>query len=189
MLFRRIRVVAAVAMVILTVVTVKTATAAQPSGVTGVITQVGSDGVTIKLGNGQTPTIKVNNATVVKVDGKAVKLADLKAGMSTMVIGEHLSQGNPAKEIRAYTGQHGTSQPAHTGGVTGTITQVGSGSITIKLSNGHVAEIKFNDATVVNVNGQAAKATDLKVGMRTAITGEHLSLGNPAKEIRAYMPK
>ena len=66
---------------------------------------------------------------------------------------------------------------------------MGSDSVSIKLGNGQVVTIKINDATVVKVNGQPATAADLKVGMNAMVIGQHLSMGNPATEIRAYMPK
>ena len=82
------------------------------------------------------------------------------------------------------TGVLAAAQP----GVSGTITQVGSDSVSIKISNGKVITIKMNDATVVKVNGQAAKASDLNAGMNAMVIGQHLSMGNPATEIRAYTP-
>ena len=94
---------AAVAVIVLTLSATAILVAAQPGGVPGTITQVGSDSVSIKLGNGQIITIKMNDATVVKVNGQAAKASDLSAGMNAMVIGQHLSMGNPATEIRAYT--------------------------------------------------------------------------------------
>ena len=161
--------------------------AAQP-GVSGTITQVGSDSVSIKISNGQVITIKMNDATVVKVNGQVAKASDLNVGMNAMVIGQHLSLGNPATEIRAYTPKPATNPSAQPGGVRGTITQVGSDSVSIKISNGKVITIKMNDATVVKVNGQAAKASDLNAGMNAMVIGQHLSMGNPATEIRAYTP-
>ncbi len=75
-----------------------TAIAAQPNGVTGSITQVGSDSVSLKRSNGKVITIKINDATVVKVNGQAATAADLKVGMNALVLGQHLSMGNPATE-------------------------------------------------------------------------------------------
>ena len=172
-----------------TAMAVKTAIAAPPGGVSGIITQVGSDSVSIKIANGKVIAIKINEATVVKVNGQAVKAADLKADMKAMVIGNHLSAGNPATEIRAYTPQSATTPPTKPGGVSGIITQVGGNSVSIKLGNGQVVAININDATVVKVNGQAGKAADLQVGMKAMVIGQHLSRGNPATEIRAYSPK
>ena len=73
--------------------------------------------------------------------------------------------------------------------MTGTLTQVGATSISIQFGSGDPIAITINGATVVKVNGQLATAADLQVGMRAMVIGNHLSLGQPATEIRAYMPK
>jgi hypothetical protein len=72
----------------------------------GTITGVGPDSVSLSLEHGQTATVKINSSTVVKVMGKVVSgPSELKPGMRAMVLGEHLSVGQPATEIRAYAPQ------------------------------------------------------------------------------------
>ncbi|MCX6995993.1 MAG: hypothetical protein NTV49_02650 [Kiritimatiellaeota bacterium] len=80
------------------------------------------------------------------------------------------------------------AQAAGTGGLSGTITQVGANSISIQPNKGQPIAVNYNSATVVKVNGQVAKASDLKVGMTAMVIGQHISMGTPITEIRAYMP-
>ena len=103
-------------------------------------------------------TVKINSATVIKVLGKPVSGSfRTKTGMSAIAIGDHLSMGQPATEIRAYP-PHPTSQthppgpnPAQPGGVAGIIAEVGSDNISLKLDHGETVTVKINSATVIKV--------------------------------------
>jgi RNA polymerase sigma factor (sigma-70 family) len=169
-----------------TVLVTQAAGTADPPSVSGTITQVGSGGISIQPDGGQPVAVALNGATVVKVNGQASKAADLKVGMKALVFGQ---QGQPATEIRSYTPQppttHPSPSPAPQPNVAGTITQVGEGSVTIQPGTGQAVVVPLNSATVVKVGGAAAKATDLKVGMRAYA---FVPQGQPATEIRAYTP-
>jgi hypothetical protein len=132
--------------------------------------------------------VNFNAATVVKVDGQAAKASDLKTGLKAIAVGEHISLGTAVTEIRAYTPKPAQTRPspAAQGSVSGTITQVSDSRMTLQFGNGQTIAVNFNAATVVKVNGQAAKASDLKVAMRALAIGQHISLGTPVSEIRAY---
>jgi len=78
----------------------------------------------------------------------------------------------------------GAAGTANQPSVSGAITQVGKGSITIQPSSGQAVAVALNEATVVKVNGKVAAAADLKVGMRAIALVQN---GQPATEVRAYM--
>ena len=183
------------------VLVTKAAETPAPPGLTGTITAVGSGSISIQPAGGQPVAVTINEATVVKVGGKVATAAELKVGIRAAVVGQHISMGQPATEIRAYlptTPTTSSTRPASgtapasstAPALTGTITAVTSGSVTIQPSSGKpiTITITINDATVVKVGGQVATAADLKVGMRAAVVGQHLSMGQPATEIRAYLP-
>jgi preprotein translocase subunit YajC len=172
--------------------------AAPAVGMTGTITEVGTNSIALKAGNAPAVTVKIAAATVVRLAGKPVaSVADLKVGMRALALGEHLSTGQPATEIRAYRPQLGSSQtspsatrPAAAASLLGVITELGNGSITIKPGDAPAVTVKISDATMVKLAGKpAANAADLKVGMRAMAVGEHLSTGQAATEIRAYPPQ
>ncbi|MCY2931512.1 MAG: DUF5666 domain-containing protein [Planctomycetota bacterium] len=68
-------------------------------GVSGLVTAVGADSITLQPKEGQAVTVSVNAATVYKVNGKAATLGDVKAGMRCGALGD---PGQPAREVHAY---------------------------------------------------------------------------------------
>jgi preprotein translocase subunit YajC len=194
-IWTRVRTAVAAVAVVSALLAVGIARGAQPPGLIGTIGEVTKDSLSIKPANGPAVTVKVNEATVVKVSGKsATGISDLKAGMRAMVLGEQLATGQAATEIRAYPPPAGASQPgqpapkpAQPAALVGIITEVGNDTVSIKPANGPAVAIKISPTTVLKVGGQPATgASDLKVGMRAVAFGEHLSTGQAAMEIRAY---
>ncbi len=184
-----VRVIAVILVAAGTLLVASTAYAPPPPGPLGIITHVGNGTISLKIDNGQAVAYKINDATVVHVNGQAAKAADLKAGMKARVIGvifHPISPGDLVTEIRAYTPQPATSA------LWGTITEVGRGGLSLKLGNGQVVAVKTNKGTVVSVNGQVAKAADIKAGMKAtviSVVGPGLAPGGTATEIRAHSPK
>jgi molybdopterin-binding protein len=70
--------------------------------------------------------------------------------------------------------------------VFGTVTKLGDGSMTLQGSNNTQTVVAFNSGTIVLISGSAAKASDLKVGMRAAAW---VKASKPATKIYAYLPK
>lgn len=178
-------------------VLVTQAATSTPFAFTGTITDVGSGSITVQPVHGGKPvTVNYNSSTVVKVNGKAATADDLKVGMHAGISGQHLSLGNPATEIRAYTPSTSTrptsaTPPSSTSTkptLFGTITAVSDSTVTIQITGGNQFTVTINDATVVIVSGKTVTAADLKVGMHAGIFGQHLSEGQPATKIYAYMP-
>ena len=78
-----------------------------------------------------------------------------------------------------------SSQTATQPSITGTISQVGTGSITLHTASQSVT-VTLNTATIVKVNGTLVTPGDLKVGMTAIAFG---SSSSPATEIRALHAK
>jgi len=151
--------------------------------VTGVIVKVADGTLTLK-GKDQSVDVPINDATVIKVNGKVATAADLKPGMNAIAF---VVSGSPATEVRAYTPTtKPTTQPANTNKVFGAITVMGTGSITLTYS-GKSVTVTYNDATVVKIQGKDnATAADLRIGMHAQALLVRSNL--PAKEIDAYIP-
>ena len=154
-----------------------------PPAVGGTITAVGEGTVTFQASPDKTVTVAVNDDTVVKVQGKAGTLADLKVGMHAYAF---VTAGQPATEIRAYAPKPtaAASTPPHKG-VSGVVSAIGADSITLQPRTGAPVTVAVNAATIYMVNGMAATLADVIVGMRAGALGDP---GQPAKEVHAYLP-
>lgn len=76
-------------------------------------------------------------------------------------------------------------EATNTSNVYGTITQLGTGTITLHTPHWDKT-VKVGDATLYKVEGKEAKFEDLKLGMNAIAFGKE---GEVATEIRAYTPK
>ncbi len=160
-------------------------TTTPPALASGTITQSSADSITITPKTGSPVTVAIDASTVVKVNGKVATAADLKTGMTAIAFG---TAGQAATEIRSYTPKPPATHPAPVTpapNITGVISEVGDGTVTVQPKTGDVVTVTLNDATVVKVNGKVATAADLKVGMHIAVFAQPNS---PATEIRAYTP-
>ncbi len=153
----------------------------QPS-VYGNIGEIEGGKITIEKKGQPSVTAAFDGTTVVKVNGKVATAAELKAGMIIIALG---AADKPATEVRAYD-QKGTTPLPSQPGISGTITQVGDGKITIQSKNQTSSTATYDSATIVKVNGKVATAADLKVGMLAGALGAE---DKPATEIRAYLPR
>lgn len=160
-----------------------TSPATQPS-VYGNLAQIADGKITIEKRDKSSSVVTIDGATVVKVNGKAATPSDLKAGMVVIALG---AADKPATEVRAYDQKPPltTSAPGNHA-ITGNITQVGEGKITIQTKDQTSSSATFDGTTIVKVNGKVATAADLKVGMMAAVLG---AADKPATEIQAYMPR
>ncbi len=154
----------------------------------GTITKIGDGSMTLQLYKSGTVDVAFNDATVVTIEKNPGKTSDLKVGMHA---GAWVKQGQPATKIFAYTPKaNPTTKPASTEpkpDVFGTITKIGDGSMTLQpYKSETTVDVAFNDSTVVIIGKEAAKASDLKVGMHAAAW---VKGSNPATKISAYMPK
>jgi len=151
---------------------------------TGVIAAVSADAITLKSGD-HTTTFAIAHAPTIRVADHAATVADLKVGMSALVVS---TDGKTASEIRGFVPTttkpvtQPTTKPAAPQTFTGTITQVRGDGLTL-VSEPHTASYAFTHATKITVNGQTATGTDLKVGMKAAVTSTD---GKVATEIKAY---
>jgi Cu/Ag efflux protein CusF len=131
----------------------------------GTVTAVGSSSVTIKTTSGTT-TYQVTANSDIDKDGEA-KLSDLKVGdavrfSSTTVNGQQVI-------IVLHAGNEALNRPSRPGGdhfgrlsQSGTVTAVGSSSVSIKTANG-TTTYQVTANSDIDKNGEA-KLSDLKVG-------------------------
>jgi Cu/Ag efflux protein CusF len=129
----------------------------------GTVTAVGSNSVTIKTSTATTEYV-VDSKSDIDKNGEA-KLADLKVG--DVVHFSTVTTSGKATIDKLFTGDHGG--PGGPGGpgdhglsLSGTVTAVGSASVTIKTSTG-TTEYVVDAKSDIDKNGEA-KLADLKVG-------------------------
>ncbi len=180
----------------------------QPSGgstepkcdVFGTITNVGDSSITLQpYKSTETVTVSFDNSTTIIISQKPAQASDLKVGMHAAA---WVQPGKPATKISAYMPKPPSTQPSNatpsnttsSGGnaeikpnVYGTITKVGSGSMTVQIYNStETAVVAFDGDTtfIIGKNKEPGKASDLKVGMHAAAW---VQSGQPATKISAYM--
>jgi co-chaperonin GroES (HSP10) len=132
----------------------------------GTVTAVGSNSVTIKTSTGTTEYL-VDAKSDIDKNGEAT-LADLKVG--DVVHFSTVTTNGKATIDKLFTGDHGDhGGPGGPGGpgehglsLSGTVSAVGSGSVTIKTSAG-TTEYVVDAKSDIDKNGEATLA-DLKVG-------------------------
>jgi RNA polymerase sigma factor (sigma-70 family) len=158
---------------------------ANPS-VFGTITQVSSTSMTLQPSTGSAIVVALDSATAVSIASKPASIADLKVGMHAIA---YVKTGQPATVVNAYMPSPPATQPAPAPvtnpSVYGTITQVGSGTITIQPASGAAVVVTLNSSTTVNVGGKPATAAGLQVGMHAIA---YVKTGQPATVVNAYMP-
>ncbi len=130
----------------------------------GTVTTVGSSSVTIKTSSGTTE-YKVDANSDIDKNGEA-KLSDLKAGDAVQF---SVASGNVIDKLHAGDEALNRPQgpgfghgPGHGLALSGTVTAVGSSSVTIKTSSG-TTEYKVDANSDIDKNGEA-KLSDLKAG-------------------------
>ena len=162
------------------------ATTTQPAQTTyrGGLAAIAAGQLTLQTTAGQI-VVTLTDTTLIHLNTKPATAADLKPGMSVIAF---TSDGQTATEIRAYTPQPTPPAPPppalqHT--VSGSITQVGNGQVTLQGTAGAIT-VALTDTTTYKVNGQPGTLADLKPGMNAiAISTD----GKTATEIRAYAPQ
>ena len=108
-----------------------------------------------------------------------------EGGTSTLVrIGPLVKPPTEIQPDMPTTAPEPTPAPPEIQTVTGTISRVAAGAVTVQEGS-KATLVAVNNATRVQVSGKAAALTDLKVGMRTVAI---ILQGLPAAEIKAYMP-
>jgi co-chaperonin GroES (HSP10) len=131
----------------------------------GTVTAVGSNSVTIRTSSGTIEYV-VDSKSDIDKNGEA-KLADLKVG--DVVHFSTITTNGKATIDKLFTGDHGGPGGPGPGGpggqslsLSGTVTAVGSASVTIKTSTG-TTEYVVDAKSDIDKNGEA-KLADLKVG-------------------------
>jgi Domain of unknown function (DUF5666) len=143
----------------------------------GTVTAVGADTITITRPDGTTETVGTTGSTTYQLGGAAGSRSDVKVGSLIAAVGERGSDGR----ITATTIQIVLPR------VLGTVTAVGSDSLTLRRPDGTTVTVHVGSGTSIAVRGAAsAKLSDIKVGMVAAVQGTQRSDGSlDASAIRA----
>jgi hypothetical protein len=137
--------------------------------VDGTVSATDANGFTVKKFDGSTTTVTVTGSTKYMLGGSAGSKSDVTVGSRVDVQGTPGSGSTFAADVV-------TVQPAF---VAGTITAVGSDSITVKKFDGSSATIHVDSSTKFRVAGVTSPTiSDLKVGNMVTATGRLRSDGS-----------
>jgi hypothetical protein len=133
------------------------------------ITAIDGSKLSLKTVDGWTRTITVTSTTVLSKGGATIALGDLAVGDSIRFRQDRQTDGTftiTRVDVVLPT-------------AAGTVTAVGTDSITIRTRDGSTATIHVDSSTTFNVSGNAsAKLADVAVGMRIVAEGEKRADGS-----------
>lgn len=150
--------------------------AAFKSEVHGVVSAVGSDSITLKLKNGDSVEIAVTSATKIHLKCGPGTLADIEVGFRAKV--KRNSDGS-ARRIQAV-------QPHFKCVVHGTVSAVGSDSLTLTLESGASLTVPVTADTDIYVNGAEGSLADIQVGYLANVKRNN---DGTARRINAHAPE
>lgn len=142
----------------------------------GVVDAVGSDSITLKLRNGDLLTMAVTSDTKIHLKCGPGSLSDIEVGFRAHV--KRNSDGS-ARRIQAV-------QPHFKCVVHGTVSAVGSDSLTLTHPNGFTLAIGVTADTKIFVNGAAASLADIQIGYRATVRRNN---DGTARRINAHAPE
>jgi len=135
----------------------------------GTVSATDANGFTVKKFDGSTTTVTVTGSTKYMLGGSSGSKSDVTVGSRVDVQGTPGSGDTFAADVV-------TVQPAF---VAGTITEVGTDSITVKKFDGSTATVHVDSSTTLRVAGVTSpKISDLKVGNMVTATGRLRSDGS-----------
>lgn len=130
----------------------------------GVISAVSASSVTLTTADGRTVTIQLTSATVVQLGKETVPASALKSGMHANVEAIRNAEGTlTALRVHAEA-EH------HLGEVHGTLTAVGSASITVHTRSGEDVTIAVPADAIIRKGDQTVALSALKVGDHVEVT-------------------
>jgi hypothetical protein len=137
------------------------------NGAFGRVTSVKGNTITLTTRNNQTVTVTVSSATTYQEAGVKASLSDVHTG--SMIAVQGTSTGSSSYNATAIV-----ILAPHVGG---TVTSVGSSSITIKGFNGSTQTILVDSGTTYSEAGQSASLHDVTTGTRIEAEGTTSSSG------------
>jgi preprotein translocase subunit YajC len=145
------------------------------SEVHGLVSAVGTDSITLKLKNGDSVEIAVTSDTKIHLKCGPGTLADIEVGFRAKV--KRNSDGS-ARRIQAV-------QPHFRCVVHGTVSAVGSDSLTLTLKSGASLTVGVTADTKIFVNGAAGSLSDIQVGYEANVKRNN---DGTARRINAHAP-
>jgi len=144
-------------------------------GVGGTITELRSDGLTLKTMNGDTANVKFTSTTQFAASGKTIKSSDLKAGDFVMVAGDRAEDGtwtanfvvNRTEEMKKWKENLGKTF------IAGEVKAINDTKLTIQRPDDQTQTIEVDENTSFR-RGREESITlaDIKVGDRVMGPGE-----------------
>ena len=129
--------------------------------VTGTVTAVGGNSVTVQLADGSTRTIAVSSNALIRIGNSTGTLADVLVGDSVTVTS--LGTGATATVLQVQD----NIQTAH---VDGTLSAVGGTTLTVLRSDGTSVTLTVSPSTVLRLGGQTLTLAQLGTALTNATT-------------------
>ncbi|HXZ82047.1 MAG TPA: DUF5666 domain-containing protein [Terriglobales bacterium] len=144
-------------------------------GVGGTITELRSDGLTLKTMSGDTVNVKFSSTTQFAMSGKTIKPSDLKAGDFVMVAGERAEDGtwtanfvvNRTEEMKKWKENLGKTF------IAGEVKAINETKLTIQRPDDQTQTIEVDESTSFRRGrDESITLADIKVGDRVTGPGE-----------------
>lgn len=132
----------------------------------GVIKTAGTSSIVVTTSHKTDVTFQITDATVIRQGDTTVDASTLAAGNQVHVKATSANNVNTALIIivQQPDDSEGADDPLSVLTANGTVTSVGTDSITVHRANGTDATVKVTDGTRIKKNGQTIHLADIKVG-------------------------
>jgi preprotein translocase subunit YajC len=141
--------------------------------ITGTVTAVGVDRITVKTADGKEQTVLVSNQTRYRQGREDIQLEDLKPGDHVFIMGPAGSDNQiTALMVRRVTQEEMQRFGAGGERAFGEIIAIGDNQLTLRSPRQGERVVKINEQTRFMKDGKPATLADLKVGDRVFAVGK-----------------
>jgi len=129
----------------------------------GTVKSVGADSLVVTTVPNGDVTVKVDASTIIKKQGAAIKLADIKVGDGVNTMGQRVDDHTElARQIEVRGDEH-ENEPEEAS-AEGTVKSVGSGSLVVTTHAKGDVTVKTDASTAIRKEGKTIQLSDVKVG-------------------------
>lgn len=129
----------------------------------GTVKSVGTDSLVVTTVPNGDVTVKVDASTIIKKQGAAIKLADIKVGDGVNTMGQRVDDHTElARQIEVRGDEH-ENEPEEAS-AEGTVKSVGSGSLVVTTHAKGDVTVKTDASTAIRKEGKTIQLSDVKVG-------------------------
>ena len=136
----------------------------------GIVQSVSASGLVLKVLDGTTLAIPIDNKTRVFLNGKPASILDIKPGFVAVVTYEGGKRGEKttsAREVQAFSA---SSHPATFDGGRGTVQSVSASGLVLAALDGSTLQVRINKKTQVFLNGKRASILEVAPGFVAVVT-------------------